>query len=268
MILSYWHGWHFLLWIINKINWFHIFPLTGITATIESTKSSTCKGKLSPDIKDSKMPPFPSRHRTVSHGADILPPLPDVVKDLPPCHLPRGGRRPSVPPPREIEHHPEWFNERLLLFESLCKHSGAKPTTQVTPSNLLVVPSNLSAKQRATSCHNLSQNPPVKDICKYFEGKNTGYLAPPVLNVEDVGIVVPARSHEVAKRRFSHMDHTFTPLVRLTKHISWNIFCTVLFIYLLKPYSYYFFYYFILIRTTDSYMNRHENKFQFPSKKL
>lgn len=194
--------------------------ILGITATIESTKSSTCKGKLSPDIKDSKIPPFPSRHRTVSHGADILPPLPDVVKDLPPCHLPRGGRRPSVPPPREIEHHPEWFNERLLLFESLCKHSGAKPTTQVTPSNLLVVPSNLSAKQRATSCHNLSQNPPVKDICKYFEGKNTGYLAPPVLNVEDVGILVPARSHEVAKRRFSHMDHTFTPLVRLTKHIS------------------------------------------------
>lgn len=194
---------------------------TGITATIESNKSPISKGKLSPNIKDSKIPTFSSRPRHHSHGSEIPPPLPDVVKDLPPCHLPRGGRRPSVPPPRELEHHPEWFHERLLLFESLCKHSGAKQvTTQVTPSNLLVTPSNLSAKQRATSCHNLSQNPPVKDICKYFEGKNQNYLAPPVCNVEDIGIVVPPRPHEVAKRRFSHMDHTLTPLVRLTKNIS------------------------------------------------
>uniref|UniRef100_A0A8D8SSA3 PH domain-containing protein n=1 Tax=Cacopsylla melanoneura TaxID=428564 RepID=A0A8D8SSA3_9HEMI len=195
--------------------------ILGITATLESFKPTVTSSKLSPE--DCKLPLPRSRHH--SHSSDHSPsPLPDVVKDLPSSHLPTGGRRPSQPP-RDKEH-PEWFHQRLLLFESLCKHSGSSnlmPSIATTNNTLLVTPCNLTAKQRATSCHNLSQCNilPVKDICKYFEEKNQNYLAPPQgPTIEDLTLVVPTRDHEVAKRRFSHLDHTFTPLVRLTKHIS------------------------------------------------
>ncbi|KAL1465111.1 hypothetical protein WDU94_004704, partial [Cyamophila willieti] len=194
---------------------------SGITATLESFKPPVNSTKLSPEDQQSPVPR--SRHHSQSSDHSH-PPLPDVVKDLPPSHLPSGGRR-SSQPPRDKEH-PEWFHQRLLLFESLCKHSGSSnhtPSNVTNNNTLLVTPSNLTAKQRATSCHNLSQCNilPVKDICKYFEEKNQNYLAPPQgPTIEDLGLVVPSRDHEVAKRRFSHLDHTFTPLVRLTKHIS------------------------------------------------
>ncbi|XP_017304825.1 uncharacterized protein LOC108254329 [Diaphorina citri] len=205
--------WHRELLSQTPLEAIRFLDILGITATLESTKSSN---KLSPEDTKTKSPSSPQRSRHCS--TSDTSPLPDVVKDLPPGHL--NGRK---SPARDIEH-PEWFHQRLLLFESLCnKHNSSSfssNNSQSTGNTLLVTPSNLSAKHRAISCHNLSQNntQPVKDICKYFEEKNQ-LLAPPGPTIQDY-IPTPPREHEVAKRRFSHLDHSFTPLVRLTKHIS------------------------------------------------
>lgn len=138
------------------------------------------------------------------------PPLPDVVKDLPPCDR-RSRTRTRISDVLRIrgksadiwQHSSETesgdeavagliarcqqvdkyvpVREKRLLFESLCRRAGTRFSSSDN-INEMCEPYSLSGQPRTQSLHDLSKynhNVAVKEICRYFEqrGGSRGELA-------------------------------------------------------------------------------------------